>query len=307
MISLTQLNYILNLLKHQNFQAAADASYVTQPTLSMQLKRAEDIIGFKIINRDTNPISLTDSGKKLLPLLLELKNSYDNLEIGIRKLEGTYKAEIRIGIIPTVSNYLVPEFYSKWKKEIHNVSLDIKEVTSEKLIQEVKNKTLDFGIMAGPLEDTSFQQQILFHEEIQIYTSEIEETTISLKQLKGLNPWLLGEDNCLRTQMIQFCQLDEGLEKDWKYEGGNLNVLVRMAEQEGGYTLVPQYASSVLNVNQDNLKRILHPMPFRQIIGFHLKRNSKSEHLNKIMQIIQQNKNLEQPILENSQILPWKA
>ncbi|MFA5573758.1 MAG: LysR substrate-binding domain-containing protein, partial [Brumimicrobium sp.] len=202
MISLTQLNYILNLLKHQNFQAAADASYVTQPTLSMQLKRAEDIIGFKIINRDTNPISLTDSGKKLLPLLLELKNSYDNLEIGIRKLEGTYKAEIRIGIIPTVSNYLVPEFYSKWKKEIHNVSLDIKEVTSEKLIQEVKNKTLDFGIMAGPLEDTSFQQQILFHEEIQIYTSEIEETTISLKQLKGLNPWLLGEDNCLRTQMI---------------------------------------------------------------------------------------------------------
>src|SRR5690554_7486333 len=97
MISPVQLSYIFALLKHKNFQRAADACHVTQPTLSMQLKKAEEAIGFKIIDRDTNPISLTYSGQQLFPVLSSIQSAYDELEIKVQKLKGTYKAEIRIG------------------------------------------------------------------------------------------------------------------------------------------------------------------------------------------------------------------
>lgn len=307
MISSTQLRYIFALLKHKNFQKAADACHVTQPTLSMQLKKAEELMGFKIINRDAQPIALTQAGQKLFPALLELQSSYDNLTVDIQKLKGLYKAEIRIGIIPTISNYLVPDIYAKWQSEIQDVSLDIFELVSEQLVEAVKDRSIDFGIMAGPLIDPTLDQQILYNEEILVYAPSIKKATISLSQLEEETPWLLGEGNCLRTQMIDFCQLDKTSKFNWNYEGGNLHLLTKMVEQEGGYTLIPHHYLSVLNINPQHLKRIKGITPIRQVIGIHLKRNSNKEFLHKIMRIVQRNKSSHEIDLNNVQLLPWKT
>jgi LysR family hydrogen peroxide-inducible transcriptional activator len=305
MISPVQLSYIFALLKHKNFQRAADACHVTQPTLSMQLKKAEDALGYKIINRDTNPISLTDAGEKLYPDLSAIQSAYDELEVQIERLKGTYKSEIRIGIIPTISNYLVPELYAKWQDQIGDVHLDISELTSPNLLAALKNKTIDFGIMAGPVEDSSLDQQILYNEEVLIYLPTIKEKTIKLEQLENEHPWLLSPGNCLRTQMINFCKLDSAKKSEWNYEGGNLHLLTKMVEQEGGYTLIPFFYLPHLNLNPKHIKKIKDHTPIRQIIGLHLKRNTKKEDIVKIMRIIQRNKSFGKEILENVEVLPW--
>src|SRR5690554_3192598 len=256
MISPVQLSYIFALLKHKNFQRAAEACHVTQPTLSMQLRKAEEIIGYKIIDRDTNPISLTAAGKQLYPTLSAIQSTYDDLEVEIQKLKGTYKSEIRIGIIPTISNYLVPELYAKWQDQIGDMHLDIIELTSPNLLTALKEKTIDFGIMAGPVEDTSFQQQILYDEEILIYAPSISAKEITLEKLENKHPWLLSPGNCLRTQMVNFCNLDERLKTEWNYEGGNLNLLTKMVEQEGGYTLIPEHYLPYLDIPSKDIKLI---------------------------------------------------
>ncbi|WP_107039983.1 LysR family transcriptional regulator [Brumimicrobium mesophilum] len=306
MISPVQLSYIFALLKFKNFQRAADACHVTQPTLSMQLKKAEESLGYQIINRDTNPISLTDSGKKLYPSLSAIQTAYDELGVQIQRLKGTYKSEIRIGIIPTISNYLVPELYSKWQDQIGEVHLDISELTSPNLLAALKDKTIDFGIMAGPVDEVNLDQQILYDEEVLIYSPSINGQTIELEQLQNEHPWLLSPGNCLRTQMINFCRLDSAKKSEWNYEGGNLHLLTKMVEQEGGYTLIPYYYLPYLNLNPNHIKKIIDRTPIRQIIGLHLKRNTKKEDIVKIMRIIQNSKNIKNKNSEDTEVLPWE-
>lgn len=305
MLSYSQIKYILALLEHKNFQKASDACFVTQPTLSMQVKKAEETLGKQIIDRDTNPISLTVFGKKIIADLQHINDSYETLNTSLQKIEGSYKAEIRIGIIPTIAGYLVPELYSEWQKEIGNVRLEIKELKSEQIIEALESKTIDLGIMAGPATDLKFKHQVLFNEEIFIYAPKIKNASLSIQQLEDQKPWLLSQGNCLRTQMINFCNLNDLHKDDWNYEGGSLNILLKMVEQEGGYTLVPENYLKYLNIPKKDFKSIPNHIPIRQIVGLYKDRNSKVEYINQIMRIIQRSKGKNQLHLKNTELLPW--
>ncbi len=306
MISPIQVQYIFALLKHSSFQKAAEACHVTQPTLSMQIKKAEDSIGYPIIDRAHRSISLTKAGRILYPALLAIDDAYAQLDIEIQKLQGEYKSEINIGIIPTISNYLVPELYAQWQEKIGTVHLDFTEYTTRSLIEAVENKKVDLGIMAGPLRHSKLETQILYDEEIFIYAPEIKGKYIALNQLEELHPWLLSPGNCLRTQMINFCQLKTSEKKWWNYEGGDLHLLVKMVEQEGGYTLIPEHFVSRLDIDQRAVKRIKEHQPFRQIISISLHRNAKRNDLNKIIKMIKANKEISKH-QEHLDLLPWDA
>lgn len=305
MLSNAQIQYILALLEYKNFQKASNACYVTQPTLSMQVKKAEETLGHKIIDRDTNPISLTPFGEQIYPYLQQINDNYEALSTTLQKIEGTYKAEIRIGIIPTIAGYLVPELYAEWQKEIGNVRLEIKELKSEQIIEALESKSVDLGIMAGPVTDLKFKHQVLFNEEILIYAPKIKDSSISVEQLEHEKPWLLSQGNCLRTQMINFCNLSEVPKDEWSYEGGSLNILLKMVEQEGGYTLVPENFLKYLSLPKKDFKSIPNHIPVRQIVGLHMGRNSKKEYINQIMRTIQHSKGKSQLHLKNTELLPW--
>jgi LysR family hydrogen peroxide-inducible transcriptional activator len=305
MLSQAQISYILTLIEIKNFQRAADACFVTQPTLSMQIKKAERSLGGTIFNRDSQPLSLTEFGRNILPYLERIDTEYQQLKEAVQRLEGSYKAEIRIGIIPTISGYLVPELYKKWQEELGDIQLDIIELKTTDLISAVENKKIDLGIMAGPLNDKLIQQQILYNEEILIYSPGIESKQVSQQQLEELRPWLLSEGNCLRTQMINFCNLNNQSKDDWQYEGGSLNILLEMVDLEGGYTLVPSNYISHLGKETTAFKKIDGVTPIRQIIGIHFSRNSKKEHINRLMRLIQSNKMQESLQQVETEILPW--
>ncbi len=305
MISPTQLNYIFALLKHRNFQRAAEACHVTQPTLSMQLKKVEETIGYKIFDRDTLPITLTSEGERLLPVLIELQDRYEMLEIEVQKLRGNYKEEIRIGMLPTISNYLIPELYSKWKEELEEINLDIIELTTTEILEAMRERTIDAGILAGPLEEFSFAEHILYNEEVLVYAPYIKEKEIEKEDLDTEHPWLLGEGNCLRAQMIHFCNLSKTHKSGWNYEGGNLHLLTKMVKQEGGYTLIPDNYRSILNLEQKDIKQIKGHTPYRQIVGIHLKSNTKREAITSLMATIRRRLYKPNQRLNSGELLPW--
>jgi LysR family hydrogen peroxide-inducible transcriptional activator len=304
MISISQTEYIIALLEHKNFQKAAEHCFVTQPTLSMQLKKAEETLGYKIFDRSTTPLSLTSFGKQIIPELRVILDSVKSLEHKIKKLEGNLKEEIRIGIIPTVAVYLVPEFYHAWKNKLKNITIEIVELKTEELLDQLEKRKIDFAILAGPLNKDGFQQQILFNEKIQIFTKYSRKNKIDLNELETMRPWLLAKGNCLRTQMVSFCNIQEEEINDWHYSGGNIDLLVKMVIQEGGYTLIPEYYDLPDHLKKFN-KKIEGHEPYRQIIGVFNRGTSKSESIHKIITEIQQSrsKNFKQNNI--GELLPW--
>ena len=174
MLSIQQMHYLVVLSETRNFVRASELCHVTQPTLSMQVKKAEQLLGHVVFDRDRNPVELTLFGQELIPVLRDILNEEQRLETMTAKWNGTYKEEIRMGIIPTVAAYLIPELFTKWKAQLPGVQLVIEEMRTRDLLVAMMNKELDLAILAGPVRDPSFRTIPLYHEEIMAYTKEIQ-------------------------------------------------------------------------------------------------------------------------------------
>lgn len=294
MLSIQQMHYILVLSEELQFQRASERCFVTQPTLSMQVKKAEELLGHPIFDRSRNPIQLTPFGSSLLPIIREVVNESNKIDNLLERTKGNYKEVIKIGVIPTIASYLVPDMFQKWQERIGHVQLMIEELKTEELILVLERKEIDLAILAGPYNDNRLRTIPMFKEEILAYMPSCNKNEISVEELTELHPWLLSRGNCLRTQMIQFCQLKEGQEIDaWNYEGGNLELLLKMVDMNGGYSLVPEYYH--LNENQrTHLKSISNgtkSVPAREIIALVPNRSLKWETIEKLIREIQFNYN----------------
>lgn len=308
MISLQQIQYILQLSETLHFSKAADACFVTQPTLSMQIKKAEEVLGFSIFDRDKHPLKLTTLGQQLIPVIREMNLANNNIIQLSKKAAGTYVEELSIGIIPTISPYLIPMFYRKWKKALKNTRLIIKENKTEELLDLLENKKLDFIIIAGPVTDTRWKSHKLYTEELLAYTQKKDKSILKTNDLIYQKPWLLSQGNCLRSQMMNFCRIDQAAETEWNFEGGNMDLLIKMVDMNGGYTLVPHYYKDLLKNNKGAFHTIkdsrTNISPARSIIGLQSNRNTKSDTIQKIVESIQLELNKEEE--KGYSIVDWK-
>jgi len=148
MISIQQIQYILTLSEEKQFQKASERCFVTQPTLSMQVKKAEQMLGGQLFDRSRNPLELTPFGNELLPIFRDVIADYSNIEDVILKKDGIYKEEIKMAIIPTIAGYMVPELYNEWKKALPNVQLTIVELKTEEILKSLEDRKIDIGILA---------------------------------------------------------------------------------------------------------------------------------------------------------------
>jgi LysR family hydrogen peroxide-inducible transcriptional activator len=289
MISIQQMNYIVVLSEELLFQRASERCFVTQPTLSMQIKKAEETMGYAIFDRDSNPLQLTPSGEKLIPILREILAETDKIKLLSEQLKGQVKEEIRIGIIPTIAAYMLPDLFSTWIADFGNIKLKIRELKTTDVLDALERKELDMAIIAGPHLDPRLRTVPLYLEEIQVYCPEVQQETIHFEQIQQKHPWLLNKGNCLRTQMLHFCQLKGGDNlQDWDYEGGNLPLLIEMVDKNGGYTLVPSNykLKAAQNVGIKNIAD-LHAAPAREVIAIVPNRSMKMPHLEAMIRQIQ--------------------
>lgn len=309
MISIQQMQYILAVNDHRHFQRASEVCFVTQPTLSMQIKKAEDDLGFTIFDRSTNPLSLTNFGNELIIILREIINELEKIPKLTKTMSGSYIEKVRIGVIPTISAYLISDMFDKWMEALPHIQLSIQELKSEELLVALETKEIDLAILAGPIHQNNLRTIPLFREEIKVYLPSIKSESIFSKQLEDLHPWLLSKGNCLRTQMINFCGLNNDGNNEWNYEGGNLEMLLRMVDSKGGYSLIPEEYQRVLNLGNTKCKRLFssetNEVPAREIIAVSPNKTIKWDSIEKIIRSVQLNygKNGEN---KNMQILNWK-
>lgn len=288
MISIQQMNYILVLSEELNFVRASDRCFVTQPTLSMQIKKAEEILGHVIFERTIGPMKLTAFGTQLLPIIRNVLNEYDGILELTEKSKGTHRQIIRLGIIPTVASYMIPDLYDTWRSELQNVQLIIEELKTKDLLDALNHGKIDIGILSGPIEEQKFRMHPLYTEEIKAYSPSFKQKKMSTDDLVHLHPWLLTPGNCLRTQMMHFCQLkNETTNDEWDYQGGNIDLLIDMVDKHGGYTLVPENHIRVKSTNYKSIESSTGEFPARVIVALMHNRTKKWGIIEKIVRACQ--------------------
>ena len=306
MISQQQINYILAVAEYRSISKAAEHCFVTQPTLSMQLRKAEELLIKPVFFRGASVLEITAFGEALLPFLRQIQGDFESIERIQQVFEGTYTERLRIGIIPTIAPYLLLNQFKTWQELLPDTIVFVEELKTEELLDAIDERKIDLGILAGPVESSTLRTIPLFQEEIKAYVPSAKEDTLMVDSLKELQPWLLNKGNCLRTQMMQFCELNEELPSKWNYQGGNIEMLMRMVDQQGGYTLIPEYYMELLS-SQTGFKSIRDDaghFPGRSIVAVTPFRHANWDSMEKIIREIQlfYNKSYE----KGMEILSWK-
>ncbi len=306
-VSPQQIRYIIELNITGSFQGASKKCFVTQPTLSMQIKKVEDLLGFVLFDRSKNPVQMTPYGKKLLPILLDIQKEYSRINTLKQKLEGKFLEQVRIGIIPTISSYLLLDLYQKMVGHSEEIQIIVEEFKTEELTAALAENKVDVGIMAGPYQETGMRTVPLYVEEILIYFPEFKKDIITPLDLDEIQPWLLSQGNCLRTQMVNFCKIDDQVEQGevkWSYQGGNIDLLIDMVDLNGGYTLVPEF----YRIPKIKLRRlwddISNEFPAREVIAVFPNKSYNKEPIEDIIRLIQLTYGKKSH--KNLRVLNWK-
>lgn len=270
-MTLVQLEYIVAVDTYRSFVGAAEKCFVTQPTLSMQVQKLEEMLNVKIFDRSKQPVVPTEIGAQIIQQArLVLQESLRIKEI-ISNQQQEVTGELKVGIIPTVAPYLLPKVIASMMEKFPDLKLLIWEYTTEDIIHHLKTGVLDCGILATPLADAVVEEQPLYYENFVTYISKnsklYKKKTIDANDLEDENIWLLNEGHCMRSQVLNICRSTkhnrlQGL----TYNTGSVETLIRMVDMNNGATLLPELALEELGSKQ--LSKVRHfksPEPVREI------------------------------------------
>jgi LysR family hydrogen peroxide-inducible transcriptional activator len=272
MITVTQLEYVLAVDRFRNFGKAAKACFVTQPTLSMQLKKLEDELGFPIFDRTKKPILPTEGGRAVVDQARIVVDEWKRLSLLGSKGEGKeLSGELRIAVIPTLAPYWIPLFLGEFAKTYPKVKLRIDELQTSQILQALASDEIDAGLLVTPLGNPALQETPIFYEPFYLWVRKDHELASRVKvaegDLDGSQIWLLNEGHCFRNQMIQICSLSKKktILKNVIFESGNLETLKRLVEGSGGYTLIPHLALPEKLPKNIEVKAFRKPIPSREV------------------------------------------
>jgi LysR family hydrogen peroxide-inducible transcriptional activator len=288
-MTFTQLEYILAIDTHRHFAKAADACFVTQPTLSMQVGKLEKTLGVKIFDRTHSPVVPTEAGKQILEQAKKILLEKSRVSEIISLKKGLVEGELRIGIIPTLAPYLLPLFVQSCLRKYPKVKLVVFEKTTEALLESLRDSGLDAGILVTPLNEKGLREEVLFYEELLVYVSEnnglFQKTYVLAKEIDPNKLWLLEEGHCFRSQTINLCELFKASRRmsHFDYEAGSFETLRRMVELTDGITILPELATLDFSKKQQGLiRRFRKPSPMREV-SMVVRRDFVKERLVKIL------------------------
>lgn len=285
-----QLRYILALNQYKNFGQAAESCNVTQATLSGMVRKLEQELGLVLFDRVKQPIKVTEEGIKVLELaktILVHKNEMMELS---QQQDNELQDELRLGIIPSVANSLLPLILPPLLKQNPKLTLVISEITTEEIIQQLNQDKLDIGLLATPTGEDEMEETILYYEPMMLYgVKEKGKKYISGEDVKDSKIWLLEEGNCFRNQSISICNIKENtlMSDNLRFEGSSFDTLLNLTDQFGGYTLVPElYYNTLSKKKKDLTKPFISPIPVREISLVHYRPYAKIRAVQNLANLI---------------------
>jgi LysR family transcriptional regulator, hydrogen peroxide-inducible genes activator len=265
-MNLQQLEYIVALDIFRNHAKAANSCNVTQPTLSMMVKKLEDELGVRIFDKG-QPLKPTKSGEIIIARARGILQEIKNLKEFIKNEKDSLEGEFRLGVIPTLAPYLLPRFLNEFLEKHPGTSFTVMELQTEEIVRLLKTNRLDVAILVTPLDDREIREIPIFYEPILLYTSEnlkyFQQDKISLKSLSFENLLMLEEGHCFRGQVENLCSAKgRKVNSQLNYQSGSFETLKAMVDNNYGYTLIPELA---VNGKSKHVKHFVSPEPVREV------------------------------------------
>ena len=242
-ITLKQLRYFQALARHGHFGRAAEASNISQPALSVQIKDLETGLGARLFERTPRNVRLTAFGETFATRARDILRSVDDLGDLARVSQGGLSGRLRLGLIPTVAPYVLPSLIACLAETYPSLDLDIRETITPRLLDELADGRLDTAIVALPVSEPSLTEVALLAEEFVLVRPGAEQDSPmpNPDQMHEMRLLLLEEGHCFRDQALAVCGLS-GARPRHGLDGSSLSTLVQMVGAGIGVTLIPEMA-----------------------------------------------------------------
>lgn len=269
-MTITQLKYVLAVAKYKNFTVASENSFVTQPTLSMQIQKLEDELDTKIFNRGKKPIQLTEIGKKIVAQAKIIVDESNRINDIVEQQKGFIGGEFKLGIIPTIMPTLLPLFLNTFIKRYPKVQLKIEELTTEEIIKKLNEGHLDVAIAATPLENDNIKEKVLYYEPFVGFVPETHRlfnaNLIDVNELNIDDILLLEDGHCFKENILNLCNSMKNANQSFALESGSFDTLVKLSKEGLGMTLLPYLQTLDLKeTDKKYLRSFNDPVPAREI------------------------------------------
>ena len=261
-MNLRDLRYLVALAEHRHFGRAAAASFVSQPTLSTQIKKLEDELGVALVERTPRKVLLTEVGREIAQRARDVLNEVEQIRALARRTLDPESGTVRLGIFPTLGPYLLPHIVPRIRERFPRLELLLVEEKTEVVVRQLREGRLDAGILALPIHDDQLHTEFLFEEPFLLAVPEqhalARRKGLKLEDLADQSLLLLEDGHCLRDQALEVCHLAGASEKSG-FRATSLETLRQMVAANVGITLLPALAVQPPVAQSDNV----HLVPFR--------------------------------------------
>ncbi len=291
-MTLVQLEYTLAVAQYKNFTIAAERSFVTQPTLSMQVQKLESELGVEIFDRSTHPISITKIGEKIIEQAKNIVAEAKNMEHLVLENQNSLSGTINLGIIPTILPTLVPLFYKNFTSKFPNIELNIKELKTEEVIFQLKEGEIDFGILSTPLYEENIVENPMYYEPLMAFIPNgnalSSKKKVSIDEVQKEEILVLEKGNCFRNNVINLCDNSVSQNSPVHIDSGSFQTLVNLSKDGFGLTLLPLLYSETLSPSdQKFLKGFSDPVPTREVSLVYSNTQIRTSFIVKFIELIQ--------------------
>ena len=285
-MTLTQIEYILAVAKEQSFRGAAKSRFVTQPTLSMQIQKLEEELGVVIFDRSRSPILPTKVGALIIQQAKVLYGESMRIPEIIQNQKHGLVGGLHVGLIPTVSPYLVPLFLKLFNTRYPKIEINISELTTRHCLRQLEDEDIDAAILATKEDPKRFVQGKLYDEEFLLFANKdnslLKKKIISISDINLRDIWLLEEGHCLSDEILKTCHLRRDVSQlpgHLNFKIGNLESIRLLVQENFGYTLLPYLSTRKLSHQEKNLLRPFKGAPPQRGIYLTLRKGYVKEGL----------------------------
>lgn len=269
-MNLRDLEYLVALADERHFGRAAERCFVSQPTLSAQIRKLEEYLEVPLVERQPKRVSITPAGEKIVERARRVLQEADAIVELAKSDRDPLAGSLKVALIPTVGPYLLPHVVRRLKRALPRLKLLLYEYQTGPLLEKLRDGEIDMGILALPVQMDGLEAVQLYDEAFTLAVPAdhplAEKERVTTQDLHGVPLLLLEDGHCLRDQALEVCSR-VGVQESQDYRATSLETLRQMVAAGHGVTLLPELAaaSPVGSARGLRIKPFVKPAPARTI------------------------------------------
>ncbi|HEY1283869.1 MAG TPA: LysR substrate-binding domain-containing protein [Steroidobacteraceae bacterium] len=291
-LKLKDLRYLVALADERHFGRAAERSFVSQPTLSAQLKKLEEYLGVQLIERQPKQVTLTEAGEQIVARARRILEASDEVVTLARAHRDPLAGKLRLALLPTIGPYLLPRVAREIRKALPRLELRLYEYQTAQMLEKLHSGQVDLGVLALPVALDGLESRPLYDEPFTVALPEhhrlAKKAHVKVEDLKDETLLLLEDGHCLRDQALEVCS-SVGMQEKQDFRATSLETLRQMVATGAGVTLLPELASrgAYGGARGVVLRPFVKPAPVRHIGAVWRKTTARRPAIDAVCKVIE--------------------